>query len=937
MQRWKLSALAAATLALTGMTASNAWALALGRITVQSALGEPLRAEVEIPQLSAAEADSLQAAVASPEAFRAQGVEYTGTANAIRVKVVKHANGSAVLQLSSVQPVNDPFLDLVLDANWASGKLQRNYTLLLDPPASRRAAPGVTAAAQASAPEAPRTRPGRPAATAPAAVAQAPEENGQPAPRKPAPAAVAARHTQTAAPASNDDVRVKAGDTAGRLAAAYRPAGVSLDQMLVAMLRANPQAFINGNVNRMRSGVVIQVPDEAAAKATSQHEARRIMAAQSRDFNQFRRQLAGAAPAAPVEAASRTASGQVQAHVEEAKPGTAAPDKLTLSKGAVKGVEADEKLAQQKQSADQSSRMDELKRNMAELSQIAAATKPEGSAASTANDKSAAASAGVAVPAAAPAAAEKPAEPAAAAPSAAAPEVAAQAPQADKSAEEAKPAEPAAPPAAAAPAPQRKPAPAPAPVPEPSFIDSLMEDPTIPLAGAAILALLLGYGGYRVAQRRKAAAAVADSALGDSQLAADSFFGASGGQHVDTGTSSQMSGHSMQYSPSQLDAGDVDPLAEADVYLAYGRDLQAEEILKEALRTDPGRLVLHQKLAEIYAKRHDRKAFEATAQTLRGLTQGQGPEWQRLADQGRILDPENALYQQGGSPAQAPAPKSQADSAIQQSAAVAAEPAPALASGMAAAGAAALGFGAALAQSKLEAEREGPAAQPSSLNMDLDLPGSLADAEPAHKHDEVPATSQSGTQDFADLGSWSAPSPAAPEVPSPSASLPEQPKPLESGNGLDMDFASFSAAVQPPSASLGSVAAEAATAPGTPSMPEGLEFDLGDFTMPSAAQTDAGTKDAGIDLLAADDAADANAMEFDLSALSLDLGSSNAPASSPATPAMPEDPLTTKLALAEEFNAIGDSDGARTLVEEVIAEAQGDLKAQAQRLLSEIG
>jgi pilus assembly protein FimV len=929
MQRWKLSALAAAALALTGMTASNAWALALGRITVQSALGEPLRAEVEIPQLSAAEADSLQAAVASPETFRAQGVEYTGTANSIRVKVVKHANGSAVLQLSSVQPVNDPFLDLVLDANWASGKLQRNYTLLLDPPASRRAAPGVTAAAQASAPEAPRTRPGRPAVTAPAA-AQASEEGSQSAPRKPAPAALAARQVQAAAPASNDEVRVKTGDTAGRLAAAYRPAGVSLDQMLVAMLRANPRAFINGNVNRMRSGVVIQVPDEAAAKATSQNEARRIMAAQSRDFNQFRRQLAGVAPAAPVEAASRAASGKVQAHVEETKPGTAAPDKLTLSKGAVKGVEADEKLAQQKQSTDQSSRMDELKRNMAELSQIAAATKPEGSAASAATGSSAAApAAGVAVPAAAPAAAEKPAEPAAS-PATATPEAAAQAPQADKSADAAKPAEPAASAPAgdaaavapAAPAPRPKPAPAPAPVPpEPSFIDSLMEDPTIPLAGAAILALLLGYGGYRVVQRRKAAAAVADSALGDSQLAADSFFGASGGQHVDTGTSSQMSGHSMQYSPSQLDAGDVDPLAEADVYLAYGRDLQAEEILKEALRTDPSRQVLHQKLAEIYAKRHDRKAFEATAQTLRSLTQGQGPEWQRLVEQGRILDPENALYQQGGNTAQARAAQTQADSSIQQPAA--AEPAPALAGGIAA-GAAALGFGAALAQSKLEAGR----AEPS-------IPPRQADARPEHKPDDAPAA-LSGNQDFAEPGNWSTPSSATPEVPSPSASLPEQPKPLGPGNGLDMDFASFSAAVQPPAASLGRVEAEAAAAP---SIPESLEFDLSDFSMPSA-QADAGAKDAArnaaLDTLAMDDS-DANAMEFDLSALSLDLGDSHAPASSPSAPTAPEDPLATKLALAEEFNAIGDSDGARTLIEEVIAEANGDLKVQAQRLLSEIG
>jgi pilus assembly protein FimV len=949
MQRWKLSALAAATLALTGMTASNAWALALGRITVQSALGEPLRAEVEIPQLSAAEADSLQAAVASPEAFRAQGVEYTGTANSIRVKVVRHANGSAVLQLSSAQPVNDPFLDLVLDANWASGKLQRNYTLLLDPPASRRAAPGVTAAAQTSAPEAPRTRPGSTAVTSPAVVAQAPEEGRRPAPRKPAPAAVAARQAQAAAPASSDEVRVKTGDTAGRLAAAHRPAGVSLDQMLVAMLRANPQAFINGNVNRMRSGVVIQMPDEAAAKATPQNEARRIMAAQSRDFNQFRRQLAGAAPAAPVAAASRAASGQVQAHVEETRPGTAAPDKLTLSKGAVKGVEADEKLAQQKQSADQSSRLDELKRNMAELSQIAAATKPEGSAASAATGTGAAAApaAGVAVPAAAsPAAAasaaatsaaatsvaaEKPAEPATATP-----ETTAQAPQADKSADEVKPTEPAAPPAAAAaPTPAPKPAPVPAPVPpEPSFIDSLMEDPTIPLAGAAILALLLGYGGYRVAQRRKAAAAVADSALGDSQLAADSFFGASGGQHVDTGTSSQMSGHSMQYSPSQLDAGDVDPLAEADVYLAYGRDLQAEEILKEALRTDPSRLVLHQKLAEIYAKRHDRKAFEATAQTLRGLTQGQGPEWQRLVEQGRILDPENALYQQGGSPAQARPSQPQADSGSQPPATTAADPAPALAGGVAAAGAAALGFGAALAQSRQEAGREEPSIPPAGLSLELGLPGAQADAEPVNKPDDTPAVLP-GHQNIAELGSWSAPSPATPEVPPPSASLPEQAKPLDPGHGLDMDFASFSAAVQPPSASLGSVQADAVSA--APGIPESLEFDLSDFTLPSVqadATAKAAAKEEVLEALETDDS-DSNALEFDLSSLSLDLGSSNAPA--PSAPTAPEDPLATKLALAEEFNAIGDSDGARTLIEEVIAEANGDLKVQAQRLLSEIG
>ena len=108
-----------------------------------------------------------------------------------------------------------------------------------------------------------------------------------------------------------------------------------------------PQAFVNGNINRMRSGAVIQLPDAATAQATSNKEARQIMAAQSRDFNEFRRQLAGIAPVAPVAAATRSASGQVQAHVEDSKPNTAAPDKLTLSKGSVRAWPPMKKLAQQ--------------------------------------------------------------------------------------------------------------------------------------------------------------------------------------------------------------------------------------------------------------------------------------------------------------------------------------------------------------------------------------------------------------------------------------------------------------------------------------------------------------------------------------------------------------------------------------------------------------
>ena len=112
-----------------------------------------------------------------------------------------------------------------------------------------------------------------------------------------------------------------------------------------------------------------------------------------------------------------------------------------------------------------------------------------------------------------------------------------------------------------------------------------MEDPAVPLAGLGLLALLLGYGGYRVVQQRRNKAPL-DSSFLDSRANPDSFFGGSGGQRVDTaGNDTTTGGSSLAFTTSQLDAGgDVDPVAEADVYLAYGRDLQAEEILKEAVR-----------------------------------------------------------------------------------------------------------------------------------------------------------------------------------------------------------------------------------------------------------------------------------------------------------------------------------------------------------------
>ena len=884
MHRWKFSVLAAAAVASAGFYANDASALALGRITVQSALGEPLRAEIELPQITPAEADSLRATTASPEVFRAQGMEYTPTMNNLQVQLQRRPDGTAVLRLSSDRPVNEPFLDLVLDANWGSGRIVRSYTMLFDPPALRRQAPAVTASPQISAPVAPSA----PAVRPPVAPrASEPATAAAPPPPRPA---VAPR------PSPAEGVTVQAGDTAGRLANAYRPAGVSLDQMLVAMMRANPDAFIQGNVNRLKAGAVLQMPDESAAQATPQAEARQILAAQSRDFNEFRRKLAGAAPSTAVAAAERSASGSVQTRVEDKTRATAAPDKLTLSKGSVKGQKAaEDQVAKEKQASEAATRMAELSKNITDLNKLGAGSAPVGSAASPAP---AAPAAGAAASAPAAVAVQAPAVPAT--PSApAAPETPASAPADTAATAASAPGEPAAPAAAASePASAAAPAPVPVPVPaappapaeEPGFLAGLMDDPILPLAGGGLLALLLGYGAYRVVQRRRQNAGV-DSSFLESRIQPDSFFGASGGQRVDTANSEMTTGSSMAYSPSQLDAGgDVDPVAEADVYLAYGRDLQAEEILKEAIRHNPARVSVHVKLGEIYAKRQDRKALEAVAGDVFKLTQGEGPDWNRIAELGRDLDPDNRLYQPGGRPGMGE------------------DESPSLPPG---------GFPSTFAGATGAAAATAALPPDLDLDLDLDLPDdALTDAPAA-----APAAP----------GGFAAAAAAATAGDAAVSALRDEPSTLRSG--LDVPELPTATAPAWNAADTGATAATAAPPVANLDFPS-----VDDLSMaPSGPMPLSG------------DARDSSPMEFDLGELSLDLNAPSTPMAAPAPKAVPapaplddvavaqDDPLATKLALAEEFNAIGDTDGARTLIEEVVAESSGALKTRAQRMLAELG
>jgi pilus assembly protein FimV len=833
-------------------------------MTVQSALGEPLRAEIDVPEINAEEAASLKTRVAAPEAFTAAGLDYNPAMTTLQATLQRRPDGRAYIRLSSDRTINDPFVDVILEATWSSGRVTRDYTMLFDPPVLR--------SKTAPAPTLPQTS-GVPSGAAVSAPVQTPAASATPA-AEPAPAAPAraartapakaASKASTEAKATATDAQrvvVKSGETASKIAANLKPAGVSLDQMLVALLRANPDAFVNDNINRIRAGAVMAVPSAEQAQAISAAEATQTVVAQSKDFNDFRRHLASSAPVAAVGAADRKASGTVTARVEDKKPAAATPDKLTLSKGAVQAKADDAKIAKERADKEAAARAAEITKNITDLKKVGAAIAPPAAApAAAASTAQPAVVPAVAAPAAAVASAP--------APVASAPAAVASAPAAVTSA--------AAAPASAVAKPKPKVAPVVAPVEPPSLMDDLLENPLIPAGGIGLLALLGGFGFYRMRQRKKSPSDM-DSSFLESRLQPDSFFGASGGQRIDTANEGNATGSSMVYSASQLDAADdVDPVAEADVYLAYGRDLQAEEILKEAVRTNPGRLAIHTKLLEIFAKRRDAKSFEATAAQAYKLTNANSPEWTRICEMGLSFDPGNAMYHPGGVP----------DNGAAEPVAAAPEmPA----------------FASSTVPQPTRAEVAASAPVP-GMDLDLDLDFSL-DGEPVSAISDITGGSIPQTQ------------------PEPTVKMEAMGAGAPTDMSMDFDL-SDDAPTAPP--------VQAAPAP-LPEISLSLGADAGpalhfDATAPMAVQQETPLPAAGND---------SGMLEFDLGSLSLDLDTpSEVPTQSPLD--TQEDPLETKLALAEEFISIGDEDGARSLIEEVISESSGDMRAKAQRTLAKL-
>lgn len=905
---FKLKTLSAAV--LSAVVLSNAYAAGLGKLTVLSSLGQPLRAEIELTSVSPEEAGSLIPKLASADAFRQANIDLNPALFTLRFAVEQRGN-RPVVRITSTQPINEPFVDMLLELGGNKGKLVREYTFLLDPPEMRSARAVQVAPIAISRPIPPVMK-----------QESAPEPVSQPAPQPapsqavretPAPSAAAKPERTTSAPKadapSSDEHLVKKGDTLAKIANQYRADGVSLDQMLVALYRANPEAFIGKNMNRLRAGQILSVPDADAAKSVVQSEAKGVVVAQAADFNSYRNKLAeqvSTAAAKQSDDVKQTAGGKITTRIQEESTVTdLSKDKLKLSKSgaasaagsdkAVKaGASAEELIAKDKAIADADARVKELEKNVSELQKILEIKNKD----LAEQQKQAAA-------VAAPAAVVPPAVPLAPAP--AAPEAVAPLtmPPVVEAPVEPVPAAVTEPVAAPAPAPVpvvKKPVvPAPPP-PAPSFFEDLMNNAMFLPGAAALLALLAGLGIYS-SRRRKQPKPFYDSIITDSSLKSNSLFGSTGGQSVDTNNS--VFNSNFVPSASQLDTNEVDPIAEADVYIAYGRDAQAEEILKEALRNQPDRHAVRVKLLEIYANRNDVRSFEMLASELYSMTKGEGDEWRQAANLGLILDPSNPLYASGTSSEKA-APEA-----------------------------------AALAASVPQFDEQKPDALLTSTasNTSFDAASYFSNASSPAEDTLTQKPSASAGQaaivedldfdlDGLDVESNDKKSPASVAVPA------EMPADIAD---IDFDFlddkSTAAAAAETAPASL-SVKQEA-TAPAAYAAPEiVIPDDLGmDFPSPVAPAVNV-------------PASPAKAEAPDLSSIAFDLNPPEVPAHADALPALDgvdeeasytsSAEMATKLDLAIAYQEIGDKEGARELLEEVLKGGNGEQSEKAKNLLSKL-
>ncbi len=597
----------------------------LGKLNVNSGLGEPLKVDVELLSVTPEELSTLTAAIASEEAYNVQGITRLGIHNNIKVDLAKSDAGAPILRIRSSMPINDPYLDMLIQVDWASGRLLREYTVLLDPPEYKST---VSAASDFIPVIKPSTNAG--VSTDTSTLKPLSQNTSKSSKKKTAAAKPAATQKEAGGESGSvpniDELTTKRGDTLAAIAQKMQIDGVSLDQMLVGLFENNPSAFANGNMNQLKVGQIIKAPSIEALTSIDPKQAKQALKVHASNWNAYRNSLAGnvkTALASEDNEPKQSASGKIASAEDKSaaiKPGVqdvvklSAGDKNIASSQKSGTAEADAKIValQEEATARENALKESLSRAAALEKQIEDMQKLLALKNQTMTELQK--NAGLATePVVEKPAAEKPVaiEPAVKAES--------------KKQAVAKVSSP-------------------EPVQEQSFFESLLAGLDVKLLGGAGALLALGVGWLFLRnKRRKELDSFERGILTSGGLRANTVFGNTTG-NSSTSDTSFLTDFAQSADGSMIDTNDVDPIAEAEVYMAYGRDAQAEEILKDAIVKEPKRYELHLKLLEMYAGRKDVSAFEAIAGELYTTLGADDPTWAKVAEMGAKLEPENPLY-----------------------------------------------------------------------------------------------------------------------------------------------------------------------------------------------------------------------------------------------------------------------------------------------------
>ena len=607
------------------MSPSALFALGLGEIHLNSALNQPFDADIELVSATQEDLGALRAALANNETFAKYGLDRPAFLSDFTFRVFKGANGEDVLKVTSPRPVTEPFVTLLVEASWPRGRLLREYTVLLDPP--------VFAPTPSSA-EAPVATPRSTSAAAPAPRPESlSSESPAPASEARAPRSVAAT-SPGIEPGSS--YRVQPNDTLWEIASAANPGSrADVNRAMVSIFQNNPQAF-EGNINVLRSGSVLKIPQSGEIAAIS------ASAASAEVARQYQMWKEGAASSG--SAAGGESSGRLRLVTPE--QGTAAPSTSTSAPAVPPATDA--------QSAGLKARVGQLEAELAEAKRLLEVKNAElatlqGQQAQGQPAQGPAAGGEVAVtPPGTPGDVPVQAEPAAATP--------AVEPTAEPAKTEPAKAEP----------PKKKKKTPPRAAPEPSLFDRIAEYWWVLAALAAVIAAALLLP--RLRRARGSSESDLEEALGRDLRAATRTTAAPARGNRDgdivveekrpVDTAAPLTAPAVAEAPrrtvsiedtlsgdgaASIEAGD--PLAEADFHMAYGLYDQAADLVQLAIKREPRRRELKLKLLEIFFVWGNKDRFLELAREM-SASRADAPagEWDKVLIMGKQIASEDALF-----------------------------------------------------------------------------------------------------------------------------------------------------------------------------------------------------------------------------------------------------------------------------------------------------